>query len=312
MNTLQKIVASFGNRLEESRGKRELFDRFEIALGKSILPSQGESAAIALDSPKTAALVFDRVWGLGPDIPQEVRFGSATDFEFGKMLSMYMLMKKQQAHGHNRLFPDFTSEQLSESLMLAKKFRKELCLSTSSNSVFQFLDLLGDIYKETPSPPENLNNISAFFSKRLAEAYRQEANLEVYPVYSSEANRDSEYVPGKYPVLVIALSNLDLVDEEKLEWKQVLDFRSDSVARRKLSSLHRWADTQMVGHSASDITEEIEARLEDYKWATQKHGIETALGALSATLDPRTLTSAGLVGGALGLSSSLKLAFFLE
>ncbi len=42
-------------------------------------PSPGECAAVSVTKPKTAALVYDRVWGLAGEVPECVRFGGLSE-----------------------------------------------------------------------------------------------------------------------------------------------------------------------------------------------------------------------------------------
>jgi len=69
----------------------------------------------------------------------------------------------------------------------------------------------------------------------------------------------------------------------------VIEFRKDKRARNKYKRLLHWLDKEMVGKSAQYIQEEIAERLEGYQWALRKHGIETTLGAIAATLDSKAL-----------------------
>jgi hypothetical protein len=56
----------------------------------------------------------------------------------------------------------------------------------------------------------------------------------------------------------------------------------------------------MTGKSVAFITEEVLERMDDYESALRKHGIETAIGALSVLIETKDLAGAA-VAGALGL-----------
>lgn len=67
---------------------------------------------------------------------------------------------------------------------------------------------------------------------------------------------------------------------------------------KKFRRLVHWLDAEMVGKSVRFIEDEIAQRLDDYALATRKHGIETILGTLQATID-----SPALLGGAAATAS---------
>ena len=52
----------------------------------------------------------------------------------------------------------------------------------------------------------------------------------------------------------------------------------------------------MVDKSVQYITDEIGQRLERYDWSLRKHGIQTVIGALSCTLNPKALVSSSTAG----------------
>jgi hypothetical protein len=53
----------------------------EELLAVPAIPDSSESAAVAMLRPKTAALVYDRVWGLAGEVPDPIRFGALSTTE---------------------------------------------------------------------------------------------------------------------------------------------------------------------------------------------------------------------------------------
>ena len=121
----------------------------------------------------------------------------------------------------------------------------------------------------------------------------------VSPLYDSVAARDAEYRPGDQAAIVAIADGLMVVDEDRLAWEQVQEFRRDADARSAYRMFIHWLDAEMVGKPAAFVADEIAARLERYDWALQKHGIETVAGALERTIQPGLLAGASAVGAAL-------------
>jgi hypothetical protein len=127
-------------------------------------------------------------------------------------------------------------------------------------------------------------------SKALKNAY----NLDVPTLHNFRQGKFKQYETANYPVVVNVLENLKVVDEHRLTWEQVLEFRKDVKAKRTFRRLVHWLDAEMVGKPLPFIEDEIAQRLEGYEWAVKKHGLETLIGSLSAALDSKILlTGAG-------------------
>jgi hypothetical protein len=131
-----------------------------------------------------------------------------------------------------------------------------------------------------------------------------EYRCEAVPVYASEAGREREYVRGDRTVVVAALTDLQIVDEDQLTWDQVMAFRQDADASHKYRRFLHWLEG-MAGEPRSYVEDEIGIRLEDYEAALQKHGIRTAKGVLRWLLSDEAVTKAlGIAGGIMALTGS--------
>jgi hypothetical protein len=118
----------------------------------------------------------------------------------------------------------------------------------------------------------------------------------VTPLYNSVARRDAEYKPGDQAAIVAIADGLMVVDEDRLAWEQVQEFRRDTNAHSAYRIFVHWLDAEMVGKPATFVADEVAARLERYDWALRKHGIETVTGALERTIQPGLLAGASAVG----------------
>jgi hypothetical protein len=67
---------------EHAHGFDRVLEDVQARLAEVALPTRSESAAVALPTPKTAALVYDRVWGgLRYDMPGDIAFHGNSDSE---------------------------------------------------------------------------------------------------------------------------------------------------------------------------------------------------------------------------------------
>jgi hypothetical protein len=129
----------------------------------------------------------------------------------------------------------------------------------------------------------------------LAESLQRLRGVNAVPVYSSERDRAAEYRAGSYQVLIGILENVALVDETKLTWEQVFEFRADSPVRADYRRLTHWLDSEMVDRSEAYITDEVSVRLEKYEAGLRKHGVTTVVGALESVLDPKFMSATSVV-----------------
>lgn len=233
------------------------------------LPKRGESAAVSLWLPKTSALCYDRVFGFpGGGIPEDIRFGGGTEGEVGYLV--------------RRLFLN--------SVLQGKK------LHPSIQELFdEHIDPL-----KMGVDPKTLLVVAE--NQCISIAYSRECGIPVVPVFHiREEGERLLHEPGNYRVIVTTLSDLSIIDEEKLVWEQVQQFREDEDVRKKYRKLIHWLDAEMVGKSQAFIRDEISKRLDDYEWALKKHGIETLLGSISDVLDGKFLAGASATGAVLSL-----------
>ncbi len=222
-----------------------------------LLPSENETAAIAL-KPKTAALCYDRVWGTSDDIvPQPIRCWGRTKSELsGQGLAADYNIKTNRAPIVAMIGPE-------------EKQLEMIRAGTDYGLAATFRD--------------------------IAKSFSKEHNIRMVPIFDFIKQRDTMYRSGDREVIVTALSNLQIVDEDQLTWELVIDFRKDKENQRKYKRLLHWFDNDMVGKSQSFIEDDISLKLEDYEMALKKHGIRALIGTISETLDGKYLLGSSLM-----------------
>jgi hypothetical protein len=124
----------------------------------------------------------------------------------------------------------------------------------------------------------------------------------VYPtiIYDQQSGWRRDFPAGPQSVLTAAISNIALVDENNLTWKQVSEFRKDKDTIRKYRRMVRWIDEELATKKPREVEDSIAVRLDDYEWSLKKHGIKSCIGALSCFLDTKYIasTSTAITAGA--------------
>ena len=229
-----------------------------------MLPSANETAAITL-KPKTTALCYDRVWGTSDDVvPHTIRCWGGTQVESsGTGLAADLNIKTDRA-------PIVA--------MVGPEDKKLEMLRASTN----------------------LGLASAF--RRISISFYGEHGVPLIPIYDFVKQRNEVYEEGDREVIVATLSDLEIVDEEQLSWKQVIEFRADKENRKKYRRFLHWLDKEMIGKSQDYIGNEIAIKLDDYQSALAKYGIKTIAGTIEESLDGKMFLKAFAAGKALNLA----------
>jgi hypothetical protein len=241
--------------------------------GRPRLPVRGETMAIATEAPKTAALFFDRVWSPphNPEnIPDEIQAYGATSAEM-LILAMFSL----SAAGEISRDDDENNKAIIEALQSAgTEFLKQ------HPSLIDFAD------------------VSSSTSRAFCEALASERGIQAVPMYSDIRSCEREYAAGKTELIVAAISDLQIVDESKISWPQVVEFRKDGQAKTNLRRMRNWLDQNLIGKPLSQVSDSIAIKIENYDDVLKKHGIETVVGSMSDFLEPATIsaTSAAIAG----------------
>jgi len=231
--------------------------------GKPLLPSPAETVAVSLDLPKTSALFFDRVWWM-PGVDNSPPEDMIVYGATDQEVWPFVVTSGLRP-------PDWDWELIQE--------------------VFGKEGPIAELWAQSVPP-----------ASKIAEILLHVHGIAVVPVYSSDEACSREYSVGSTEAIVGAIQNLRIVDESRLDWDQVVQFRQDPRATTKLRRLRHWLDLEFVGKPISYISDSIAVRLDDYEWALQKHGIETAIGTLESLLDKRFLSTAAAAAAGLAMA----------
>lgn len=227
----------------------ELLVRFmDDRCSTPLYPNPGESLAISVMSPKTAALAFDKIYRIPvintDPVPETLGFYCATPAEMAWWAGSVTLSAAHEV-GIDVGLNDVANEK---SVQNEQKTLRWLC---------------SEIYNKIGVAPTIF--------------------------YHAVGKCKNDFPSGKHTILMAAISNIAMVDEESLNWDQIMEFRKDTETRIKYRRFVRWVDTELKQQTKEEIEDLIAIRLDDYQWALKKHGIKTSLGTLSCLLDPKFL-----------------------
>jgi len=240
---------------------------------KILLPSANETAAITL-KPKTAALCYDRVWGTSDDVvPPSIRCWGGSKVELsGTGLAVDFNIKSDRA---------------------------------------PIVAMVGpvDKKKEMFRAGTDLGLASAF--RKISISFSSKHSVPLVPIYDFIKQRNKMYKEGDREVVIITLSDLDIVDEKQLTWDQVIEFRSDRENQKKYKRLLHWLDRGMTGRTPRFIKDEILIKLDDYESALRKYGIRTIAGIVEETVDGKLITGVTAATGTINLAGHPTLGFLV-
>jgi len=266
----------------------------------SSLPlAANETAAIALDCPRTAALCFDRIWSVDDECPDEIRFIGRSDAE---LIANFLNGMRTSFNHEKSSDPDM---EILVDAFLEKGSPDNFYddLTEGAKEILAFIYLALSLTKDER---EIKTGSLSHFTRTISEEVSQALGRAVTPVFRSERVRDAEYTFGDREVIVAALREFEVVDEESLAWQQVLEFRRDSEARADYRRLVHWLDAAMVGRPKNFVIDEIGMRVERYRQAVRKHGLKSRLGVLASLVDAKALVgAAAAASGALIAGESL-------
>jgi len=164
------------------------------------------------------------------------------------------------------------------------------------------LPSLEELFRKAPPKNGSIDTRLAYGLRAVSRAYGKEGCI-VVPSFSSYHAFDEEFSTGREIAFEGALKNISVVDDGKLDWNQIIDFRQDKDSLRKYRDLRLWLQNGLNANSPSEAADKIGAKLDAYDWAMKKHGLATVKSAITFLLDYKQAgiaASAAAAGAALG------------
>ncbi|MEO0932607.1 MAG: hypothetical protein AAFY21_02255 [Cyanobacteria bacterium J06641_2] len=279
---------------------------------------RGESFATGMVRPRSTALFFDKLW-VHPALIEGNLFGSMKKYAVPAQLCVSNPLGATEyymAYGYNAGFfawdrkrPDWKDFGVANSLdetyelyrdrLLGLPFRPSVSGFFSSeyaNKIFersfQFDSIKEFRYREERDfQPFGYRDT---FGGETTTQYRNKAihdivntyaqrGIELTPIYLHHTQLD-EVTPTENPGIEVCLDFIPIVIDAELTWEQVLEFRKDKDARKKLNRLRRWFTADLLQKNEKQVKAILSKRLEEYQWALKKHGIQTVVGGFTSVL----------------------------
>lgn len=301
---------------KRSRGRSGFWSRRPKVVEKVVLPLKGETCAIASKN-KTAALCYDRIWSIsrrmmdtkpGEVVPEQIRCFGGTHTELDVIAWIdYITIYLQKIR---RLTQSMGSKEEVEAA-IRKYMRKTLPkdshfdrLMPGNMSSLPWNKVVRVFKKEFDRKVirTDKDNYGTLILREVAKSFSNTYGISMVTLFETASERNREYKEGNREVVIAVLSDIEIIDEDKLTWEQVLEFRADEENHRRYKRFLHWLNKEMIGKSQAFIEDEISLKLEDYEKALKKHGIKTVFGMVEEALDGKYLLGASGVAGSLTLA----------
>lgn len=87
----------------------------------------------------------------------------------------------------------------------------------------------------------------------------------------------------------LILPNLNLIDTSETPWEQILEFRKDNDASKKLRNLRLFFEDNYRGKDRQYIEDDLMKRLDDYEQITKEWGFQTITLTIGLILDSKNI-----------------------
>lgn len=132
--------------------------------------------------------------------------------------------------------------------------------------------------------------LSSLFSvDRLPILFPSEFNLKYHPTKED---------------ITLSIDNVPLVDTTCASWDQILEFRKDKEARKKLRNLRLFLHENYAGKNRAFIEDDLSKRLDEYENTRKDHGFESLTSTISAVMDSKSVQAS--------IAASIVSAYFGE
>jgi hypothetical protein len=210
--------------------------------------------AVDVLHPKTAAVFYDRLWAgitvWEPDVPIQILFAPKCDELFNFAMEIFFGGLSNDGPGQPESYLSSYGREVFEKCLQKVVIECKKGGAPTVTMMFRGRDsfettVFGQIKKDSKDSPRHRRGKSQ----------------------------------SKSDILVVTTDQMDLLDESALRWDQVLEFRKDADAARKVRWFLRWLDVELSKiEDPNEIRDVIAERLAAYRSALKKHGMATAVG----------------------------------
>ncbi len=217
----------------------------------------GESTAVAIASPKSAALFVDRVWTLAPSVPSKIEFTCGTNNE-------------EAVRG---IVDSMVNSTVMAKFGMARV--KAWSEGEIDEEIKRFVDEAGDLLGK------HEQQIAPMLEQAACLPVREATNRKISPFMATADSFQALHREGDFQVVSIVLENMKIVDESSLTWEHVLAIREDPNTMKKLRRMTHWLDGALAEKSISYIEDEIGNRVDAYEEGLKLTGVKVREGRMA-------------------------------
>jgi hypothetical protein len=238
---------------------------------------QNSSHVLCLDNLKQAALYFDRVVpiqffrmqgrpeGSFVEVPERIPTTAIAELIYGKGTPEHKIL-----HFLDKDWMPFN-----------RRVGKEFGFQNDNP------DFWKDIYQSNPISKNNVKARDLFLE--FAKTLGIDKPSILIPEHQSNGGFEEAY-------LSLSLDSIPLIDPSNASWEQIMEFRYDDDSVNKLRNLRLYIFENYLGKPQAYIQDQLSKKLDDYEYASKKHGFDLTTSVLTTVLDSKNL-QASLTAG---------------
>lgn len=322
-----------------------------MGLSKMFSHNKEKTYATGVVNPKTTALFFDKLWVPDEEailfsIPKSIRLPNLniSDDEyvhFGKLNNSSLYRKAVVSNFGVPSEEVFRSAEIRNSIASIDEIYQINLRHNQSVRYFGPSEInlraaytsMVEQYLERDGFLTSFNRNEAL---RIISNYYQRHGLPLIPIFLSKTDFEKSllmsgpqnetglpdgYFENVYSKIVrernvdaieATINSISIIVEDNLTWEQVKEIRKDKESIKKLRKFRLWASTDFKDKSETEVSAIIAKSLEEYEYALRKHGIMTAVGAMTTVLSSASSivgaiesSQAGLIAAGLSVSAGL-------
>lgn len=176
-------------------------------------------------------------------------------------------------------------------------------------------EIYGEAAFQTPTDEQVQDPQTTTRTLQLQSSAIRSAGYRCFTIFGERSSEYHALPEGDDFVIAALIKNIPVVDSETLSWRQILEFKSDSISSNAYRAFHLWLN-DFKPRSEREAVDLIGKKLHEYELAIRKHGLVTTrdTAKLITTLPSRVgafsagFGLGGTTGVALGLSNAPLLA----
>lgn len=210
---------------------------------------------------------------------------------------MSLVVLTMRSYDNNNRLNKFPKTAIDKYKYMYELNKLGLNLNNFRSTLESMLDLLCLFYAEDVKIDNLSEKIRRYFNV-LSRKWTGKDSQVLLPSFSITNKEATERD------ISLTLSNINLIDTSKVKWEQIIEYRKDVEAKKKIRNLRLFLHTNYQGKSLAFIEDDLGKRLDEYYNTCKDWGFETLASTISVIMDSENLvpliagsSSATLFGG---------------